>query len=380
MYIRGWSSSLLYLCLKHPIVAVLTVALCIALPCAPWRRTADGEFCGPFGIVTLAFDDGYKSVIENAFPIMERYGYKGIAYVIPRLIGQPGYMHWEDLRFLQRKGWEIGSHSLTHPYLPGLTTDEIHFELTKSKQILEEQGLTIRHFSSPYGEYDERVLEFAARYYDSHRTSWPPDLNDIPLSDPEDRYLIKAIAVDELTLDEVKQWIVRAKQENKWLVLIFHRIGEEGTYNQSLEEFEEILSFLAENDFRQFPPDFVISESFFCKDIPEIWPNLRILFSPSMRADNRTSLLFAVDWQGEGEICFKSLEVIVYNEEGRQVSRNRIPWPFICGQGTSCFEILARPMKTGNYSLVIFIEDRHGLSWKAEFLFSLGATCARSIP
>ncbi len=50
----------------------------------------------PPSAVILTFDDGWKSQIETAAPVMAEQGLTGTAYIIPELIGSPGYMTEED--------------------------------------------------------------------------------------------------------------------------------------------------------------------------------------------------------------------------------------------------------------------------------------------
>lgn len=201
-------------------------------------------------MLTICFDDGYLSTYENAYPVLERYGFKGTVSAVPSLIGQPGYMTWEQLTFLYDQGWEIGSHTYTHPHLTALTRPEIEQELSLSKQTLERHGFQVFSFASPYGEWNDEVIEVIKEYYLLHRTSWPFGLNDIPV--PEDqRYYLRAVAADEITIDEVKEWISRAKEENKWLILIFHRVDEDvPQYNVTSQQLDEILRYAHELGFR----------------------------------------------------------------------------------------------------------------------------------
>ena len=67
-------------------------------------------------------------------------------------------------RSLDSLGFEIGCHSMTHPYLSDLSDSELGREIVDAKlQIEQIVGHAIAHFSCPGGRYDERTLETARR-------------------------------------------------------------------------------------------------------------------------------------------------------------------------------------------------------------------------
>ena len=59
-------------------------------------------------------------------------------------------MSYDQLRALVRHGHMIGSHTMTHPNMAYVTSDEARNELTESKRLLElKLGVPIKHFSYP---------------------------------------------------------------------------------------------------------------------------------------------------------------------------------------------------------------------------------------
>ncbi len=252
MYAPVGNQGILHLGLKHPIVAVVAIAVLIGM--SGGYFTDDGDFVDieDIGMVSITFDDGYSSVLENAFPIMEKYGYKGTAYIVPAFVKRAGYMSWEEISVLVDNGWEIGSHTMGHFDLTEISKERVHYELFMSKYVLESRlGVEVNSFASPYGYYNEEVVKMISNHYQNHRTAWPDGLNDLPLGENE-RYLLKGVAGDTNSPEEVKRWIDRAKEEGKYLILIFHRIGEEGEYNTSVDDFENIIEHLHKENFVQF--------------------------------------------------------------------------------------------------------------------------------
>lgn len=130
--------------------------------------------------LAVTFDDAHRSVLELAAPRMERLGVPGTVFVPTaypeRLMGWEGYdvwlgteheeelrcMGWDELGGLAAGGWEIGSHTRTHPRLPRLGNGEIAAELRESRRECEERlGVACRSVAYPYGDYDDRAVRAA---------------------------------------------------------------------------------------------------------------------------------------------------------------------------------------------------------------------------
>jgi len=90
-------------------------------------------------------------------------------------------MSWDDLGELAERGWEVGSHTRTHPLLSTLSDDMLADELEGSfQECLERMGRPIRAIAYPYGDVDARVARFAQRggYQAAAALAWPtPELN-----------------------------------------------------------------------------------------------------------------------------------------------------------------------------------------------------------
>jgi peptidoglycan/xylan/chitin deacetylase (PgdA/CDA1 family) len=144
------------------------------------RRFTEALAAPPDGpTVVVTFDDGYRSVLELAKPILDRHGFPGTLYVptdwpgagrpmrwpgIDRWLGtehepELACLGWEELRGLAAAGWEIGSHTCAHPRLPEVVDDgELARELRDSKARLEaELGIPCTSLAYPYGAVDARV-------------------------------------------------------------------------------------------------------------------------------------------------------------------------------------------------------------------------------
>lgn len=114
--------------------------------------------------VALTFDDGYLDNFTNAFPLLKKYNVPATMYITPDLVGQPGYMNWEQLREMQQSGITIGSHTRRHQYLPDASPEQWVDEIVNSRRILEEKlGVSINHFSYPVGGFNKNIKQLVKR-------------------------------------------------------------------------------------------------------------------------------------------------------------------------------------------------------------------------
>ncbi len=118
----------------------------------------------PPGAVLITFDDGYRDNLENAAPVLRKYGYPAVQFVPLGYVGDPlplpheeslaarGVVNrtvdWDELAELERQGIRIESHGISHRPLADLEVDEAAREVVVSKLRLEERlGRPVRAFS-----------------------------------------------------------------------------------------------------------------------------------------------------------------------------------------------------------------------------------------
>ena len=108
--------------------------------------------------IILTFDDGYEDNYTQMLPILQAHGMTAVVYVATNLIGQPGYLSWDELRALSAAGLEIGGHTADHQPLHTFTPQEQQDQIHLSKLLLEWNGLpTVYEFSYPNGDHPENL-------------------------------------------------------------------------------------------------------------------------------------------------------------------------------------------------------------------------------
>lgn len=177
----------------------------------------------PTASVTFTFDDGLASTYKLALPVLNSKGIKGVLYHNTSYTGKSGYMSWSQIKELQNKyGWEIGSHSYSHPLMTTLSSSQLKKEVEKSKEDLVKNGINPVSFATPYGDYDNNVIAAIAKEFAIHRPFHDRQANNVY---PYNNYLIYVQSVEKTTtIDQVKAWVDNAKATNTALVLVFHEI------------------------------------------------------------------------------------------------------------------------------------------------------------
>jgi len=122
--------------------------------------------------IIITFDDAYQNIYEYAYPILNRYGFTATVFIISDYIGKKNkwdvnigrktfvHLNHNEIRELIRSGWEIGSHTKTHPDLTRLSQKKLMDELQLSKTELEKQfDVPVQFISYPFNRYNDFVID-----------------------------------------------------------------------------------------------------------------------------------------------------------------------------------------------------------------------------
>ncbi len=143
--------------------------------------------------VAITFDDGYEGIYQRAFPVMKALGFAGTVFVITDYMGKSNrwdvtlggrsfrHLSWFQARKMSEAGWEIGSHSASHPDLRKIPEPEALKELRDSKEAIErELSRPCELLSYPYGRYNAKVMALAREAgYRASFALYPSRLNRV---------------------------------------------------------------------------------------------------------------------------------------------------------------------------------------------------------
>lgn len=119
--------------------------------------------------VLITIDDGVKGVKNIAYPILKKYGFSAVAFIIADYVKtKPNsvFLNWDELKELKNSGnFEIENHSASHRDLTSISEEELELEIGGSKQILAEKlNVKCRAFAFPYGLFNNQVIDMLRKY------------------------------------------------------------------------------------------------------------------------------------------------------------------------------------------------------------------------
>lgn len=185
---------------------------------AEW--TGGGEAAAPSvprrKLVVLTFDDGYHDFLTAAWPALEAHGFTATMFLPTAFIGNQrcGFkdracLTWGEVRELQQRGAEFGSHTVNHPKLWELAPAELDDELNQSRRMLEQElSAAVTTFAHPYA-FPRQDQAYVGRFREAmsrsgyhlgvttslgcvHRTDDPLLLKRLPANGADDASLLRA--------------------------------------------------------------------------------------------------------------------------------------------------------------------------------------------
>lgn len=194
------------------------------------------------GLVSITFDDIWKTAFSKGLPELSKRGFKGSFYVTRLFSEEPGrqYANREDLLEIIRQGHEVASHSNTHKALSTQDLPTLLEDIRRSQNFLKELGVQTSGIAYPFGDFDDKVDTEVKRFHTYARTSLS-GLNDQTSS----RYRLKIIAVTtDTSTAELLRWIQAAYETRTWLIFLFHDLGTalpQNPYTTPFEQYTQVL-------------------------------------------------------------------------------------------------------------------------------------------
>jgi peptidoglycan/xylan/chitin deacetylase (PgdA/CDA1 family) len=181
----------------------------------------------PQGMVSLTFDDGLLSQYQNALPILKDAGVAAGFYVITTepTSGDSGYMSWAQIKDLKSKGYEVGAHTRTHPFLTQQTSSQLNSEVAGSYSDLVAQGITPKSFVYPFGDVNPTVENAVKSAGFSVARGSYAGVNGTAT----DRYNLYDVRLDKTTtLAKAEAFVDQALADKRWVVFEIHDVLASG--------------------------------------------------------------------------------------------------------------------------------------------------------
>lgn len=155
--------------------------------------------------IAITFDDGFYNNYKYAYPVLKKYNIPAAIFVIVGNIGQPGYLGWKEIKEMSDSGIiTIGSHTISHKWLPTTGTAQLRRELADSKSALEEKlGKKVDALCYPIGAHDERVERETNKAGYLCAVATNPGLG----SSADDIYSIKRIKISRTSDNLIIFWL-----------------------------------------------------------------------------------------------------------------------------------------------------------------------------
>jgi peptidoglycan/xylan/chitin deacetylase (PgdA/CDA1 family) len=107
--------------------------------------------------IVFSFDDGYSSQETNAMPVLRAHRWPGVLNLEVATLHTT--MRPSQVRALIRAGWEVDSHTMTHPDLRTVRGARLAYEVAGARRWIRRTfGVPANFFCYPAGDYDAHVI------------------------------------------------------------------------------------------------------------------------------------------------------------------------------------------------------------------------------
>lgn len=109
--------------------------------------------------IMITFDDTHDSHFSIAAPVLKKYGFSGVFFIMTVCIGKKNYLTEREIKMLAENGHAIECHTYDHPSVKNIAGEQWEQQLDKPKKRLEAiTGQPVAHFAYPYGVWNAAAI------------------------------------------------------------------------------------------------------------------------------------------------------------------------------------------------------------------------------
>jgi peptidoglycan/xylan/chitin deacetylase (PgdA/CDA1 family) len=113
----------------------------------------------------LTFDDTREEQFSIAAVEMEKYGFKGVFFIMTISINRPNYMSSEQLKKLSDRGHVISAHTWDHQNVKKLKENDWTAQIEKPNQRIQAiTGKPVNYFAYPFGLWSDTAIAHIKKY------------------------------------------------------------------------------------------------------------------------------------------------------------------------------------------------------------------------
>lgn len=197
---------------------IVVLILVSGVSCGGISTRESAALIGSPPLITFVFDDGNDTDYLVARAIFAEQGAVACSAITTDWINRPGHLTAEQIVGLRDAGWEIMSHTVSHPMLTSLNAEQIEGEFSGSKTVLDNMGFSVRNVVYPKNMSNELVRTIARKYYRSGRGG--AYAVNTPNTDPYD---LKSYSIKH-DLPGMERSIDLAYAGRSWIIFYQHEI------------------------------------------------------------------------------------------------------------------------------------------------------------
>jgi len=239
--------------LKNKLLLGLLIGM---LPClAQSQQLWNGKKCA----VVLTYDDALNQHLDNAVPVLDSLGLKATFYVTAFSTSMQTRLN--DWKKLDKKGYELGNHTLYHPCIGGKGREWVKPEYDMNnytvQRMIDETRMT-NLFLQALDAKTKRTFAFTCGDMKIGDSSFINAMkndfvaaravrNEMHPLNQVDLYNVDCYMVDNNTAAEMIGWVKKAEATNSLLVILFHGVGGGNSLDVSLPNHRQFLIYLKQH-------------------------------------------------------------------------------------------------------------------------------------